>query len=310
MKFSETLPDALDAQRLDRVVSMVAGCSRSAAAEWITDGLVLVDDAVVTTRSHRVQGGSRIEVDSPAEVDTTPRGDASVEIPVVYEDADVIVVDKPAGLVVHPGAGNDDETMVNGLLARYPELASVGDPMRPGIVHRLDRGTSGLLVVARTQEAYDGLVAALSARSVERRYDALVHGHCESERGLIDAPIGRSSREATRMAVSAQGREARTHYEVVERFDEPAAFTRLTCRLETGRTHQIRVHLAAIGLPVVADTHYGGSRTHVRLDRPFLHAAHLGFAHPTTGDQLDFDSPLPDDLVAVLATLSKFVPED
>lgn len=305
MNFSEIVPDALAGQRLDRVVSMVAGCSRSSASTWIDQGLVQVNGEVATLRSLRMVAEDQVDIAAPEEVDRSPIADPSVEVPVVYVDDDVIVVDKPAGLVVHPGAGHSEGTMVHGLLARFPELAGVGEAERPGIVHRLDRGTSGLLMVARTEAAYTAMVAALSARDVERRYDALVHGHPESNRGMIDAPIGRSSREATRMAVSSEGREARTHYEVVERFDVPGPFTRLTCRLETGRTHQIRVHLAAIGHPVVADTHYGGSRSVIDLDRPFLHAAHLGFAHPITGLHLDFDSPLPADLQVVLDVLKE-----
>ena len=220
----------------------------------------------------------------------------------VHADADVIVVDKPAGLVVHPGAGNEGGTLVNGLLHAFPELAAVGDPARPGIVHRLDRGTSGLLVVARTPAAYDALVGQLSRREVERRYAALVWGVPESGAGLVDAPVGRSPRDPTRMAVVAGGRDARTRYEVRTAFERPASAL-LTCRLETGRTHQIRVHLAAIGHPVVGDATYGGARAALALDRPFLHAEQLAFDHPTTGARLSFASALPADLEAVLATL-------
>ncbi len=192
--------------------------------------------------------------------------------------------------------------MVNGLLARFPEIARVGDPHRPGIVHRLDKGTSGLLAVARSQAGYEGLVAQLSARTVARAYDTLVWGVPGSSQGMVDAPIGRSRRDPTRMSVASNGRDARTRYEVVtSRFSEPDAASRLTCRLETGRTHQIRVHLSAIGHPVVGDHRYGGARKHVAVDRPFLHATHLGFTHPVTGEELSFDSPLPPDLVAALA---------
>ena len=211
-------------------------------------------------------------------MDRCPRGGRAARVPiptvpivVVYEDDDLVVVDKPAGLVVHPGAGHRDGTLVNGLLARY-DLAAVGEPARPGIVHRLDRETSGLLVVARTPAAYDGLVRALAAHEVERRYDAVVVGAPESTHGTVDAPIGRSVRNPTRMAVRTGGREARTHYEVVDRYDDTA---RLAVSLETGRTHQIRVHLAAIGHPVLGDPVYG--RTDPRIARPFLHAAELAF---------------------------------
>jgi 23S rRNA pseudouridine1911/1915/1917 synthase len=222
---------------------------------------------------------------------------------VVHEDAEVIVIDKPAGLVVHPGAGHADGTLVNGLLARFPELAAVGDPARPGIVHRLDAGTSGLLVVARTPPAYASLTAQLGERSVERAYDTLVAGRVENDEGVVDAPIGRSTREPTRMAVRADGRAARTRYLVVSRWTEPQAVSRLECRLETGRTHQIRVHLAAIGHPVVGDVRYGGGRSALPLDRPFLHAARLRFRHPGTGEPVAFASSLPPDLQAVLDRL-------
>ena len=224
-------------------------------------------------------------------------------VAVVYEDADLVVVDKPAGLVVHPGAGREGGTLVNGLLARYPEIAGVGQPDRPGIVHRLDKGTSGLLLVARSPRAYDALVAMLSARTVDRRYRALVWGIPESPTGLVDAPVGRSSRDRTRMAVTVAGRDARTRYEVVRSYHEPVEVTELDCKLETGRTHQIRVHLRSIGHPVVGDARYGGDRQSLPVGRPFLHACRLGLDHPVTGEPLTFTSPLPGDLAAVLARL-------
>ena len=192
---------------------------------------------------------------------------------------------------------------MQGLIARYPEIAAVGDPMRPGIVHRLDRDTSGLLVVARSARAYDPLVAELAARAVERRYCALVWGKLASPRGLIDAPIGRSEARRTRMAVRDTGKPARTEYEVRSVYDAPVC-SLLECRLETGRTHQIRVHLAAIGHPVVGDASYGGSRESLPLGRPFLHAAVLAFDHPVTGERLRFEEPLPPELEAVLAGLA------
>jgi 23S rRNA pseudouridine1911/1915/1917 synthase len=205
---------------------------------------------------------------------------------------------------VHPGAGNARGTMVAGLLARYPELAGVGEPERPGIVHRLDKGTSGLLVVARTQDAYESLVEQLSSRSVERRYLTLVWGCPEPATGVVDAPIGRSRRDPTRMTVSATGREARTRYEVRERFTEPIVASLVECKLETGRTHQIRVHLAAIGRPVVGDPRYKGARASFKTPRMFLHAHTLAFDHPATGERVSFTAPLPADLQSVLDRLS------
>jgi 23S rRNA pseudouridine1911/1915/1917 synthase len=191
---------------------------------------------------------------------------------------------------------------VNGLLARYPEVATVGDPARPGIVHRLDRDTSGLLVVARSAAAYEGLVAMMAAHEVERRYVALVWGTPASPRGVIDAPIGRSVRRPTRMAVREGGRGARTAYEVVATYRAPEV-SLLHCRLETGRTHQIRVHLQAINHPVVGDAAYGGSRAALRLGRPFLHAGGLAFTHPVTGAPVEVEEPLPPELEAVLDAL-------
>jgi 23S rRNA pseudouridine1911/1915/1917 synthase len=300
----EQIPDALDGERLDRVVALITSESRTHAGELVDGGLVLVGGTVVTTRSRKVRAGDVVEVRyDPGARSAIPRADPGVAVPVVYADDDVVVVDKPPGLVVHPGAGNRDSTLVNGLLARYPQIASVGDPERPGIVHRLDKGTSGLLVVARSERAYDALVSQLSDRTASRGYVALVWGHVDPPHGVVDAPIARSDREPTKMAVSSHGREARTHYDRTATYDEPKPTSVLTCHLETGRTHQIRVHLAAIGHPVVGDDRYGGARGPIRVERPFLHAATLAFDHPGTGERVEFSAPLPDDLAAVLATL-------
>lgn len=295
---SEEIPHALDGERLDRVVAIVTDVSRSDAAAVIDAGGVRVDGVVATAGKVRVRTGQVIEIDpSLIPVPPAPEPDPNVVFGIVHLDDDLAVIDKPAGLVVHPGAGNPDGTLVNGLLARFPEIAGIGDPIRPGIVHRLDVGTSGLMVVARTARAYDQLVAAMAARTVTRVYDALVWGRPGSASGIIDAPIGRDQRDPMRMAVVVNGRPARTHYETVENFDE---VTLLRCRLETGRTHQIRVHLSAVDHPVVGDATYGGVRDGVESPRPFLHAARLSFAHPVTGERLDLRSPLPADLEAVL----------
>lgn len=297
----ETVPAALGGQRLDRVVAMVTGLSRSESAALVAAGAVAVDAAVVENGRLRLVEHQHLCIEVPMAVEEPlPGPEPGVAVPVVYEDEDVIVVDKPADLVVHPGAGHRDATLVNGLLARFPEIAGVGDPQRPGIVHRLDRGTSGLLMVARSPRAYDALVGQLARRSVQRRYRALVWGHPESPRGLIEAPIGRSVRHPTRMAVATGGKEARTRYEVEATFDVPGPLALVGCRLETGRTHQIRVHLAAIGHPVVGDDRYGGVRQTLPMARPFLHAEHLGFDHPGTGAAMAFDSPMPPDLAAAI----------
>jgi 23S rRNA pseudouridine1911/1915/1917 synthase len=301
---NEVVPRALDGQRLDRVVAMVAGCSRSEAAALVDAGAVAVGGRAVTNRSHRVAEGDVLEFDAPDRRDgDTLSPDPSVAVPVAFEDADLLVVDKPAGMVVHPGAGQRRGTLVHGLLARYPEIRSVGEPDRPGIVHRLDKGTSGLMLVARSQPAYEALVAMLGARAVERRYRALVWGEVDSPTGLVDAPIGRSARDRTRMAVTMTGKDARTRYEVVRTLHQPVRVTELSCTLETGRTHQIRVHLASIGHPVVGDARYGGDRQSLPVPRPWLHAEHLGLDHPITGGRMAFDSPLPSDLAAVLESL-------
>jgi 23S rRNA pseudouridine1911/1915/1917 synthase len=232
-----------------------------------------------------------------------PQPDPTVEFVVVYEDEHLIVVDKPAGLVVHPGAGNPGGTLVNGLLARFPEIAVVGEAHRPGIVHRLDLGTSGLLAVARTQRAYHELVDALASRDVGRVYRALVWGHPANPHGVVDAPIGRDHRDPQRMAVVVDGRPARTRYQVLHEYRRPTDASALECRLESGRTHQIRVHLSAIGHPVVGDPTYGGVRSGIMPSRPFLHAARLELAHPVTREPLAFDSALPADLAEIEAAL-------
>jgi 23S rRNA pseudouridine1911/1915/1917 synthase len=301
----ETVPPALDGQRLDRVVAMVTGRSRAEAAALVDAGAVAVDGRAVTARAYRVSEGDELDLpgaEPPADVPLD--ADPGVVVPVVHEDEHLLVVDKPAGLVVHPGAGQPHGTLVHGLLARYPEIRTVGQPDRPGIVHRLDRGTSGLMLVARTDAAYDALVAMLAGRRVDRRYRALVWGTLDSPTGVVDAPIGRSSRDRTRMAVTMTGKPARTAYEVESAFHDPVAVTELRCRLETGRTHQIRVHVASIGHPVVGDARYGGDRPSLPCPRPWLHAERLSLDHPVTGEALAFTSEIPPELAEVRAELS------
>ncbi len=304
-RLTEEVPTALDGQRIDRVVAMLTGISRTEATGLIAAGGVLVDGVAATKGAERLRVGQAVAIEVPEPVAAAPpMAEDGIEAPVVFVDEHVVVVDKPADLVVHPGAGHDHGTLVSALLARYPEMAGVGDPQRPGIVHRLDRGTSGLLMAARTARAHESLVRQLSQRSVDRRYRALVWGHPDAPRGLIEAPIGRSPKHPTRMAVTSNGKEARTRYEVEQTFAEPTRSALVTCRLETGRTHQIRVHLSAIGHAVVGDDRYGGVRQTLPSPRPFLHAEALGFDHPATGERLMFTSELPADLVAVLARVS------
>ncbi len=303
-RVTEEIPASLADVRIDRVVSLVADVSRSAAAALIDAGAVTVDGQVVVAGKERVQQGQTITVDvSQAPGPELPAAEAGGAVDIVHEDESVVVVNKAAGIVVHPGAGNPDGTLVNFLLDLYPEMASAGDPMRPGIVHRLDAGTTGLMVVARTAAAYDSLVAQMTARSVTRVYSALVWGIPASVNGVIDAPIGRDHRDVTRMAVVVDGRASRTHYALEQSFHTPREASLLECRLETGRTHQIRVHLASIGHPVVGDAQYGGARAGIRAGRPMLHARELAFDHPRTGERVTFQAAAPADFAAVVATL-------
>lgn len=295
-----TVPPALAGDRVDRAVALVTGWTRADVQSLLAAGAVLVDGQTVG-KSHRLVAGATIELLAEPVPDEPP-GPEPVGVDVRYVDDEVIVVAKPAGMVVHPGAGHPHGTLVHGLLHRFPEVAAVGDAARPGIVHRLDRDTSGLMVVARTEHAYEALVGALAARAVERGYLALVWGSPAASRGVVDAPIGRSPRRPTRMAVRESGKEARTSYEVRRGFAGPVV-SLLECRLETGRTHQIRVHLAAIGHPVVGDAAYGGARSSLRVDRPLLHASTLRLAHPATGEPLSFAEPLPADFATVLERL-------
>ena len=307
------VPAALDGERVDRALALITGLSRREVNAVLDDGRVSLGRRVVSSHSRKVREGETLTVEGDIEPQAPagPTADPTVEVPVVYADEAVIVVDKPAGQVVHPGNGNWHGTLVHGLLARFPDLAALatGEQMdRPGIVHRLDKGTSGLLVVARTPAARDHLVGQLARRSVTREYVALVAGRMDSEEGVIDAPLGRSDIDPSRIRVQAGGRTARTRYRVESRFTSPGATTLIRCHLETGRTHQIRVHLSSIGHPVVGDDRYGGRRRpglpEMPPGRPFLHAAALGFEHPVTGEEMRFTAPLPADLAGVLAGLS------
>ena len=308
MKMTDVVPAAMDGERLDRVVAVICDLTRARASALVVDGGVLVNGVVVTSRAAKVRAGAVIDADRPDDDGPEPLlGESDVEFGVVYEDDHLAVIDKPPGLVVHPGSGHQHGTLVHGLLARYPEISelAVGDrAVRPGIVHRLDRGTSGLLVVARTAETQERLTVMMARREVSRRYLALALGALEADSGLIDAPIGRSEQDPTKMTVTTNGREARTSYRVLQRFTNPETATSLECTLETGRTHQIRVHLAAIGHAICGDPRYGGTRGAIASPRPFLHAYRLAFSHPITNEAVSFEAPLPDDLVNVLAALS------
>ena len=302
---NEIIPAALNDQRLDRIVALIADVSRASAALLIQAGGVVVDGVCAKTGKTKIAEGQTIAIDTALlPKKELPMADASVILDVVYEDTDVVVVNKHAGLVVHPGAGNPTGTMVNGALARFPEMASAGDPLRPGVVHRLDAGTTGLMVMAKTQAAYEALVDALSKREVKRTYLALIWGHPTVLSGTIDAPIGRDQKDPTRMGVVVDGKAARTRFEVKSKFDLPLPSSLVECNLETGRTHQIRVHLESIGHPVVGDSTYGGARSSLSAPRPMLHAHQLAFVHPVSGESMSFEDEMPDDMKVLLARCS------
>jgi 23S rRNA pseudouridine1911/1915/1917 synthase len=287
-------------QRIDRVAAArMPDLSRSRVQRLIEDGLVTLNGQPVRA-STSVRTGDRLEVvvPPPEPTELIPQ---EIPLPVVYEDADVVVVDKPAGLVVHPAPGHAQGTMVNALLARYPDLA-IGGSLRPGIVHRLDRFTSGLIVVARHDVAFQHLAAQTKARTMLKAYLVLVDGHMPEREGRIDAPIGRHPRERKRMAVVSKGRPARTRYRVME---ELGPYTLVEAQLETGRTHQIRVHLAYSGHPVLGDPQYGRQAGVLGLTRQFLHAYQLGFRLPSSDEFRLFEAPLPEDLATVLEKLRR-----
>jgi 23S rRNA pseudouridine1911/1915/1917 synthase len=293
-----TVPAALAGLRFDQALArLVPQHSRSRLAHWIDAGKVTLDGAVVAGK-RRLAGGERIVVEAADDAPALADVPQPIALDVVHEDAAVIVVDKPAGLVVHPGSGNRDGTLLNALLHHAPSLAAVP---RAGIVHRLDKDTSGLLVVAKSAEAQTDLVRQLAARTVKREYVAVVRGDF-TRAATIDAPIGRHPTARTTMAVVAAGKPARTHVTPMERF---GAATLVRCVLDTGRTHQIRVHLAAVGHPLVGDPAYGGRRVAIvpPFPRQALHAARLTFTHPQTHRARQFESALPPDLGALIAQL-------
>jgi 23S rRNA pseudouridine1911/1915/1917 synthase len=284
----QRVPDTAAGERLDRFLASLPEVGSRGLAERVLEDGVLVDGQA-RAKSHRLGGGEELEFEAPERVTQTLEPE-EMELRIAYEDEHVVVVDKPAGLVVHPAPGHATGTLVHGLLAH--DVAG-GDEDRPGIVHRLDRDTSGLMVVARSDEAHRRLQELVRRRELERHYLALVVGKPRSRAGRIEAPIGRDRREPMRHSLDTDTpRDAVTHFEVLELFPR---HTLLDVKLETGRTHQIRVHLNAVGLPVAGDPVYG--RPHeLGLDRQFLHAARLGFAHPFTGERVDVESPLPEDL--------------
>ena len=303
-RLSLVVDAAAAGERLDRwLAAHVSSLSRARLQALIAGGHVRVDSAS-RKPSHHVVAGERVEVEIPP-LPPEELEPESIALSVIHEDEHVLVLDKPAGIVVHPGAGNARGTLAAAVLAHAPGIAGVGGPRRPGVVHRLDKDTSGLLVMAKTAAAYDSLTTQLGARTVRRVYLAVCHGRLAQTEGVVDKPIGRDPHDRTRMAVRrlGQGRRAVTHYRVLERFAE---FTFLEARLQTGRTHQIRVHLADLGHPIAGDLTYGGRRRRelpVAIDGLALHATALAFIHPATGRSVEFASALPPRLGRLLSHL-------
>jgi 23S rRNA pseudouridine1911/1915/1917 synthase len=298
-----SVPAELGGLRLDQALArLFPQYSRSRLQAWLRSGHITLDGRGAEAR-HPVTGGEEVLLEPPAVPEAAAPKAQRMPLKIVHEDADLIVIDKPAGLVVHPGAGQPDRTLMNGLLAHAPRLAGVP---RAGIVHRLDKDTSGLLVVAKTVEAQAELARQLAARSMRRLYLALVQGD-PPQSGSIDAPLGRDARSRVRMAVTHRGKPARTGFRVIERFGHAAL---VECRLETGRTHQIRVHLQHIRHPLVGDTVYRrGTRHGLSFPRQALHAAELTLVHPRTAQTMTWRSPLPRDMKQLLQKLRKVTPE-
>ncbi|ELV8680377.1 23S rRNA pseudouridine(1911/1915/1917) synthase RluD [Vibrio fluvialis] len=308
IELTHTVKESQLGQRLDQAVAeLFTDFSRSRLKEWLLEGKVMVNGAVVTKPRTKVMGGEAITVQ--AELEDEQRWEAQdIPLNIVYEDDDIIVINKPRDLVVHPGAGTPDGTVLNALLFHYPPIAEVP---RAGIVHRLDKDTTGLMVVAKTVPAQTRLVRELQKRNITREYEAIAIGKMTAG-GMIDKPIGRHSTKRTLMAVSPLGKPAVTHYRVAEHFRE---HTRLRLRLETGRTHQIRVHMTYLQHPLLGDTAYGGRARIPKgatqeltdmirgFDRQALHAVMLRFAHPITGEELEFHAPVPDDMVVMTEAL-------
>ena len=300
-----------DGQRLDRALAdLFPEYSRSFLARLIDEGHVRIDTKVAGKTSQRVAAGQQIDIDIPPPAPSTIESQ-DIPLPILYEDADLVVIDKPAGMVVHPAAGHRDETLVNALLFHVRDLSGVGGEVRPGIVHRLDKDTSGVMVIAKNDEAHRKLTAAWHSDAVRKEYIAVVYGTPDPAKGTIDAPIGRDSRNRKRMAVVAGGRRAVTDYEVIERLRGVSV---VRCRLRSGRTHQIRVHMKHIGHPIVGDPLYSGpqwrgipdkrvQKALSSMSRQALHAARITFPHPRSAASMTFEAPMPADVTELIAVL-------
>lgn len=285
-------------ERIDKVISTIdKEWSRTQAQAWIKEGHVLVNGLPVKTNYKcHVNDELIIEIPEPENLDVEPE---EMNLEIYYEDQDVLVVYKPRGMVVHPAPGHLKGTLVNGLMAHCKDLSGINGVLRPGIVHRIDKDTSGLLMVAKNDYAHVSLVNQLVNKTVIRKYKAVVHGNIPHDYGTVDAPLGRDPHDRQSMTVVDNGKHAVTHFSVLERFD---GFTFIECQLETGRTHQIRVHMKYIGYPLVGDPKYGPKKT-LPIDGQALHAGVLGFNHPRTEEFLEFESPLPAEFIILLEQL-------
>lgn len=297
-KVIQTINEEQKGERLDKVLSSVNNeWSRSQVQLWMQDGNVVVNGKKVKS-SYKCSVGDVIEISipDPEELDVVPE---PMDLEIFFEDSDVLVVNKPKGMVVHPAPGHTTGTLVNGLMAHCKDLSGINGVLRPGIVHRIDKDTSGLLMVAKNDLAHESLVNQLVAKTVTRKYRAIVHGVIPHDYGTIDAPLARDPKDRQSMTVVDNGKHAVTHFQVIERFKD---FTLVECQLETGRTHQIRVHMKYIGYPLAGDPKYGPRKT-LDIGGQALHAGVLGFDHPRTNEYLEFEAPLPEYFVELLESL-------
>jgi 23S rRNA pseudouridine1911/1915/1917 synthase len=300
-KFEYTVTVDQQGNRIDKVLSDVQDdWSRSQIQSWIKDKIVFVNNNPIKS-NYKCSDGDfvSIEIPEPEELDAVPE---EMNLDIVYEDSDVLVVNKPRGMVVHPAPGHYSGTLVNGLMAHCKDLSGINGVLRPGIVHRIDKDTSGLLMVAKNDKAHESLVNQLKAKTTTRIYKAIVHGVMPHDHGTIDAPIGRDKSDRQKMTVTDDNsRDAVTHFNVIKRYKD---FTFVECQLETGRTHQIRVHMKYIGFPLAGDPKYGPSKT-LPIEGQALHAQTLGFEHPATGEYMEFEREIPEDMIELIDLLEK-----
>ena len=290
----------MEGERLDTALTFLfPEKSRNAFQKLIKDGKIILDRNVIRKAGMRLTEGDRIEIDFPEPSALSVEAEP-MDLDIVYEDSDVILINKPKGMVVHPAAGHDTGTMVNGLLYHCKDLSGINGVLRPGIVHRIDKDTTGIVIACKNDQAHRSIAEQLKAHTIRRRYYAIVTGNLKEDEGTIDKPIGRNPSDRKKMAVVSDGKDAVTHYRVLERF---GSYTFIECRLETGRTHQIRVHMASIGHPLLGDEVYSRGKSPYSTNGQCLHAYLLGFVHPATGEYMEFRTDLPDYFKKILNDL-------